>query len=342
MKAAVYYSQDDVRYEDTQKPKIGSGDLLMKMEVCGVCGSDLMDWYLKDRAPLVLGHEPAGVVVEVGEKVEGFQVGDRIFAHHHVACLTCYYCNHGDYTLCRQFTETHLEPGGFAEYVKVPKLNVKVDTLKIPANLSFEEATLIEPLACCIRGIEKCNVKVGDAVLVVGAGPAGLIHVQLATLLGASEIIVSDLVEYRRNAALNFGADVVFDPNEEEFMEVVKRETDGRGADVVIVTAPSRKAVYEGLEACRRGGLLCLFAPTPPDVRVEVSPNRIFFDEVKIVSSYSTSHVETRKALRLIGGGRIKTKELISHRFPLSRTGEAINLAAKSRECLKVVVRRED
>jgi len=341
LKVAVYYSQDDVRYEEAPKPEIGPGDLLMKMKACGVCGSDLMEWYLEERAPLVIGHEPTGVVVEVGARVEGFQIGDRIFAHHHVPCLTCYYCNHGDYTLCEQFTKTHLEPGGFAEYVRVPEPNVKVDTLKIPASLSFEEATLIEPVACCIRGITKCNFRVGDTLLIIGAGPVGLILIQLATLIGASKIIVSDLVGYRRKAALDFGADTVLDPKEVELLEVVKGETDGRGADVVIVTAPTKKAVYEGFEACRRGGVLFLFAPTPPDVKVEVSPNRIFFDEVKILSSYSASHIETRKALRLISSGRLRTKELISHEFPLRRTGEAIRLAARSKECLKVIIKGE-
>jgi len=341
MKVAVYYRLDDIRIEDKPKLKIGPDEILVEMKACGVCGSDLMDWYLHSRAPLVLGHEPAGVVAEAGKSVKNFRVGDRVFVHHHVACLTCHYCTRGDYTMCSQFGQTHIEPGGFAEYFRVPALNLQIDTLKLPDSVSYEEATLIEPVGCCIRAQNKCQIQAGDTVAIIGAGPSGIIHAVLAQVLGATKTIVSDTVEYRLKAAKRFGADLTVNPQKEKLSERVKDATEGRGADVVVVTAPNVKAILEGVQVCRRGGTLCLFAPTQPEEQASLSPHRLFFSEIKIVPSYSTSHVETRLALQLISSGRIKAKELITHRFPLSQTAEAFRIAATSKECLKVIVLNE-
>jgi len=341
LKVATYYALDDIRIEDKPRPKIGADEILVEMKACGVCGSDLMDWYLRSRAPLVLGHEPSGVIAEAGKSVEGFEVGDRVFVHHHVACMNCHFCLHGDYTLCTKFLQTHLEPGGFAEYFGVPPPNLQIDTLKLPANISFEEATLIEPVGCCVRAQNKCNIQKGDAVAVVGAGPSGIIHTMLAKLAGASKVIVSDTVDYRLKAAQRLGADLTANPLNEKIAERVKDVTEGRGADVVIVTAPNVKALEESVSICRRGGTLCLFAPTRPEEQASLNPHKLFFNEIRIVPSYSTSHLETRKALELISSGKIKAKELITHRFPLSQTAEAFKIAAYSKECLKVIVVNE-
>jgi len=341
MKVAMYYSLNDIRIEDMPKPKIGPDEVLVEMKACGVCGSDLMDWYLRSRAPLVLGHEPAGVVVEAGKNAEGFKVGDRVFAHHHVACLKCHYCKKGDFTMCAQFGQTHLEPGGFAEYFKVPAPNLQIDTLKLPRNLSYEEATLIEPVGCCIRAQNKVGIRKGDSVAIIGAGPSGIIHAVLARLSGAKQVIVTDLVDYRLKVAERLGADLAVNPEQERLVERVKETTEGRGVDLVIVTAPSVKAVEEGVQIVRRAGKLLLFAPTQPDQYARLSPHRLFFSEITVVPSYSVSHVETRLALQLISSGRIKARELITHRFPLSRTADAFQTAAKTRECLKVVVVNE-
>lgn len=338
MKVATYYALDDIRIEDKPKPKICPDEILVEMKACGICGSDLMEWYLRSRAPLVLGHEPAGVVIKAGRDVKNFQVGDRVFVHHHVACLKCHYCTRGDYTMCPQFGQTHIEPGGFAEYFRVPAPNLQIDTLKLPDNVSFEEATLIEPVGCCIQAQNKCNIQKGDIVTVIGAGPAGIIHVILAQLSGAAKTIVSDTVEYRIKAAKQFGADLTVNPQKEKFIEKVKDATEDRGADVVIVTAPNVKALEDSIQICRKGGTLCLFAPTQPEEQARLSPHRMFFSEIKIVPSYSTSHIETRLALQLISSGKIKAEELITHRFPLSQTAEAFKTAAKSKECLKVIV----
>jgi len=338
MKAAVYYSQKDIRIEEMPTPKIGDEEVLVEMKACGICGSDLMEWYQSRKAPVVLGHEPAGVIAEAGKKVKEFQVGDRVFVHHHVACLKCHYCIHGDYTLCEQFTKTNIEPGGFAEYFRVPEPNLRLDTLRIPEKLSFEEATLIEPIGCCLRALSKCNIQTGDTMAVVGAGPAGVIHVMLSKLFGVSKVIAADFVEYRLNMAKKLGADIAVNAGEENVVEAVRSATDGRGADIAVVTAPNIKAYSDAVKLLRRGGTLCVFASTRPDELLKVSPKTLFFSEIKIVSSYSTSHIETRRALELIESGRIKVGELITHRFPLRRIGEAFKMAAENKECLKIVI----
>ena len=341
MKVAVYYGPNDIRVEEKPQPQIGPDEILVEMKTCGICGSDLMDWYLENRAPLVLGHEPAGNVVEVGKDVETFNIGDRVFVHHHVACLTCHYCIHRDYTMCQQFTKTHIIPGGFAEYFKVPAPNLKIDTFKIPDKISFEEATLVEPVACCIRAIRKCNIQPGDAVAIVGAGPSGIVHALLAKHLGASQVLISDLVDYRLKAAEKLAAALAINAGKEDFVKTVRETTEGRGADVVIVTAPNVKAYMEGLRACRKGGTLCVFAPTSPQQKMEINPNKLFFNEIKIIPSYSTSHIETRIALKMISSKAIDAKALITHRFPLERIAEAFKTAKESKECLKIVVLNE-
>jgi L-iditol 2-dehydrogenase len=338
MKVAIYYDQRDIRIEEVPTPKIGRGEVLVEMKACGICGSDLMDWYLKNRAPLVLGHEPSGVIVEKGGDVENFDVGDKVFVHHHVACLKCHYCLREDYTLCEQFHKTNIVPGGFAEYFKVPAPNLNLDTLKIPDGVSFEEATLIEPVGCCLRAIKKCGIRKGDSVAIVGAGTTGIIHTVLAKAFGAGKVIVSDLIDFRLRTAQKFGADIAVNPLNTSLNDVAKAETDGIGVDLAIVTAPSLEAYKAGLSACRKGGKLCVFAPTEPGKFLEISPKQLFFNELHIIPSYSTSHVETREALELIKSGKIRVRDLITHRFPLVDAAKAFKTALEDKESLKVVV----
>jgi L-iditol 2-dehydrogenase len=338
MKAAVYYGQQDIRIEEIPIPEISDDEILVHMKACGICGSDFMDWYLKPRVPLVLGHEPAGTVAKKGKKVEKFSIGDRVFVHHHVACLKCHYCLHGDYTLCKQFHETNIRPGGFAEYFRVPAANVQTDTLKIPEKMSDDEATLIEPVACCIRAIKKCNVQTGDTVAVIGAGAIGLIHTALSKIYGASKTIVSDLIDFRLRLAEHYGADVTVNPKTADLSETVRVETDGRGVDVAVVTAPNLAAYRAGISVCRKGGKLCVFAPTRPEEHLQISPKELFFSEVQIIPSYSTSHLETRIALQLLEMNRITVTPLITHRFELPQTAQAFKTALEIRESLKVII----
>jgi L-iditol 2-dehydrogenase len=301
-----------------------------------------MDWYLKTRAPLVLGHEPAGIVAEKGCKVRGFEEGDRVFVHHHVACLTCHYCLHGDYTVCEQFHNTNIKPGGFAQYFRVPAPNLQIDTLTIPETMSFEEATLIEPIGCCLRAINKSELRADDSVAIIGAGTTGIIHTMLSRLFGASHIIVSDLFDHRLDIARKLGADVIVNPQRESFDEVVRAETDGVGVDLAIVTAPSLNAYRAALGVCRKGGRLLVFAPTAPGQNLDMSPSELFFSEVRIIPSYSASHLETRQGLDLIRSERIRAKDLITHRYKLGQTADAFRTAMESNECLKVIVLNGD
>ena len=337
----MYYSKEDIRTEEMSTPKIGEDEVLVEMKACGICGSDLMEWYLKSRAPLVLGHEPAGVIAKKGRTVKGFNVGDRVFVHHHVACLTCNYCTHGDYTLCKQFHKTRIEPGGFAEYFKVPAPNLQIDTLKIPETMSFEEATFIEPVGCCLRALKKCSIQAGDSLAIIGVGAIGIIHVALSKIFGAEKTFVSDPIDYRLNVAKQFGADVAINPVKEDLTAVVKAETDGRGVDTAVVTAPSLEAYKAGLSVCRKGGKLCVFAPIEPGKYLQISPKELFFSEIQIIPSYSTSHLETRAALKIINSGRINVKKLITHRFKLGEAAKAFKTALESKESLKVIVLNE-
>jgi len=338
MKTAVYYAPEDIRIEQASVPDLEDDEVLVEMKACGICGSDLMDWYLKTRAPLVLGHEPAGVIVKTGKKVKAFDVGDRVFVHHHVACMTCHYCMNGDYTLCETFHKTNIKPGGFAEYFKVPSPNLRLDTLRIPDKLSFEEATFIEPVGCCIRALNKCRLTQGNSIAIIGAGPTGLIHTALSKIYGSSITIVSDPIDFRLGFAKKFSADITVNPRTEDLTQIVKTATDGIGVDIAVITAPNLEAYKAGINVCRKGGKLCVFAPTHPSKHLQVSPKELFFTELQFIPSYSTSHLETRAALRLLESGKLKVKQLITHRFRLEAAAEAFQTALHSKESLKVMI----
>jgi len=339
MKVAMYYNQTDIKIEEMPTPRIGEDEALVEMRACGICGSDLMDWYLKTRAPLVLGHEPSGEIVKKGSKVGNFDVGNRVFVHHHVACLKCHYCQHGDYTLCEQFHNTHLDPGGFAEYFRVPKENLQLDTLKLPDNVSFEEATFIEPIGCCLRALKKCGVQAENSIAVIGAGAIGILHIALSKIFGVERIFASDLVDFRLEMAKKFGANFIVNPGKgEDLRSVVMAETDGIGVDVAIVTAPSLNAYKTGMNVCRKGGKLCVFAPVKPSGNLQISPKELFFSEMQIIPSYSTSHLETRMALDLLKSRKVAVKELITHRFRLLEVAEAFKTVAENKESVKVII----
>jgi L-iditol 2-dehydrogenase len=338
LKAAVYYNPQDIRIERLRVPEIEEDEILVEMKACGICGSDLMDWYLKSRAPLVLGHEPSGTVYRTGSKVREFQEGDRVFVHHHVACMTCHYCMNGDFTLCETFHNTNITPGGFAEYFKVPNSNVKTDTLKIPKKLAFEEAAFIEPVGCCIRALNRCHLAQGDSVAIIGAGTTGLIHTALSKIYGSTITIVSDLIDFRLRYAKKFGADITVNPQTEDLILATKAATDGRGVDIAVVTAPNIEAYKAGIGVCRKGGRLCVFAPTDPSKRIQIGPKELFFSELQILPSYSTSHLETRAALGLLESGKLKVRQLITHRFKLEHTAQAFETAFHNKESLKTMI----
>ena len=242
MRVAVYYSNKDVRVEERPVPKISDGEILVKVWASGICGSDVMEWYRIKKAPRVLGHEIAGEIVGVGKHVQKFKKGDRVFVSHHVPCNTCHYCMNGHYSVCDTLRLTNFDPGGFAEYIRVPEINVERGMFLLPDSLSYEEGAFIEPLACVVRGQKKVNAQPGASVLVIGSGLSGLIHIQLACAAGAGRVIATDINDYRMAAAKRYGADDVIHA-EEDVPERTKDLLGGHIADVVIICTAAESAI---------------------------------------------------------------------------------------------------
>lgn len=261
MRAAVYYGPRDVRIRELDVPEVRSGDVLVRMQACGICGSDLMDWYASAKAPVVLGHEPVGVVVEVGEGRDAHlpSTGARVFAHHHVPCFVCDLCRRGRHTLCQTFKRTRILPGGFSDFILVPAENARADLLVLPDDVSSETATLIEPLACCIRSQRWAGVGAQTRLVVVGAGQMGLLHVQAARAVGCRNIAAIEPVAGRGKLAEAFGA-IAVEPDGSSVVDAL-----GARPDVVIVCTAAEAAFRQALDAVDDGGTVQLFAPPPPD-----------------------------------------------------------------------------
>ena len=234
MRVAMYYNNRDVRLEEMPKPKIGAGEILVKVMAGGICGSDVMEWYRIKKAPIVLGHEITGEIVDVGKGVERYRIGDRVFVSHHIPCNTCHYCLRGYHTACETLHTTNYDPGGFAEYIRIPKLNVDRGVFLLPDEMSFEDGVFIEPLACVVRGQRIANLQPGQSVLIIGSGISGLLHLLLARTLGAGRIVVADISEYRMHFARRLGADEALHARE-DIPERLRQINKGRLADLVIV-----------------------------------------------------------------------------------------------------------
>jgi L-iditol 2-dehydrogenase len=338
MRVAVWYNNRDVRIEERPVPRIGPGELLVRIIASGICGSDVMEWYRLDRAPLILGHEIAGEVVGIGEGVKIYKVGDRVAVAHHVPCNTCHYCLSGNHTVCDTLRRTNFDPGGFAEYVRLPAINVNRGVFPLTDDMSFEEATFIEPLACVLRGQRRANLHPGQSLLVIGSGISGLLHVQLAKALGAGRIVAVDINDYRLKAAKKFGADAVI--NADEFSPDRMREVNGGWlADLVIVCTGAVTAVNQALATVERGGTVLFFAPTAPGITIPISINNLFWrTDITLTTSYAGSPADYAAALQLIQAQRLPVREMITHRLGLAETGLGFRLVAEAKESLKVII----
>ncbi len=336
MRVAMYYSNKDVRIEEMAMPKIGAGELLVNVVASGICGSDVMEWYRIKRAPLVLGHEIAGEVAEIGEGVEHFKKGDRVFVSHHVPCNECRYCLSGHHTACETLHKTNVYPGGFAEFIRVPRINVERGVYLIPETVSFEEATMIEPLACTIRGQRLAGVKPKDSVLVIGSGVAGLLHVKLARALGAGKIIATDVNDYRLQMAKKFGADYVIHAHEN--LPSRLKELAGTLADRVIVCTSATSAFTQALKSVDRGGAVLFFAPTQQGVTIPVPVAELWRNEIMLLTSYGAAPNDLEAALELIRARKVSVRDLITHRLPLEEAALGFRLAAEAKESLKVIL----
>jgi len=338
MRIAMWYNNRDVRIEEVPVPQIGSGELLVRIEASGICGSDVMEWYRLDRAPLVLGHEIAGQIVTVGKGVERYQEGDRVSVAHHVPCNTCYYCLSGHHTVCDTLRQTNFDPGGFAEYVRLPAINVDRGVFLLPDEVSYEEATFVEPLACVLRGQRLAGIQPGNTVLVIGSGIAGLLHVILARALGAGRVIATDINKYRLEAAQRFGADATI-PAEEDLPSRLRQVNQGRLADQVIVCTGAISAITQALNSVERGGTILFFAPTNPDVTIPISINELFWrNDITLTTSYAGSPADYQTALDIIRAGTMPVRQMITHRLPLTETGLGFQLVADAQNSIKVII----
>jgi L-iditol 2-dehydrogenase len=338
MRVAVYFSNTDIRIEERDVPKIGPGEMLVKVMASGICGSDVMEWYRRDKVPLVLGHEIAGEVVELGQGVEGFSVGDQVSASHHVPCMTCHYCRKGHHTACETLRTTNFDPGGFAEYVRLPAINVQRGTYKLDPCVDVVGGTFTEPLACVLRGQRKMDLQPGNNVLVIGCGISGLMHVDLAAALGAGRIVATDLSEFRLKKARELGAEETFLAT--EFTpDLLKDIFCGRMADRVILTTGAIPAINQGLASLERGGTVLFFAPMDEGQKYELDINKVFWrNDTTLTTTYAGSPDDHYLALDLIAARRVHPEKMITHMLPLDRIVEGFKLVAEGNESIKVII----
>ncbi|AWR97513.1 alcohol dehydrogenase catalytic domain-containing protein [Acidianus sulfidivorans JP7] len=318
-------------------PKLQGGDVLVKMKACGLCGTDvekICGQYTASQP--ILGHEPAGIIAE--STVDWLKEGDRVFAHHHVPCYECYYCKKGSPTMCPYYRKTNLDPGGFSEYFRVPAWNVKRGgILKLPDSVSFEEASFIEPLATVIRGQRRVSIDKDDYVLVVGAGPMGLLHVLLSKVNRAGKVFVSDVSDFRNEYSIKIGANEALNPKNVNVVDEVKKLTDGRGVDVSIIASGAPSAILTGLNAVRKGGRVLLFGVPYKGTILNYDISDLLNNEISIISSNAAVEEDTKEALKLIYEKKIDVMKLVTHKFKLEEFNEAVRIA-KEGKTIKAII----
>jgi L-iditol 2-dehydrogenase len=333
----MYYNNRDVRLEEIPTPRIGPGELLVKVLASGICGSDVMEWYRIKKAPRVLGHEIAGEIVEVGNGVDPYKIGDRVFVSHHVPCNTCHYCLNGFHTVCDTLRKTNFDPGGFAEYLRAPRINVDRGVFLLPKEVSFEEGVFVEPLACVIRGQRVTKLEPGQSVLVIGSGISGVLHIALARASGAGWIVASDISDYRLKAAKQFGADEAILAKEVSPAKI-REINHGRLADLVIVCAGAISAYIQALQSVDRGGKVLSFAPLEPGLSFVFPLFDFWNDGITLLSTYGGSPFDIAMAIELIRAQRLPLREMITHRLPLKDTGLGFQLVAEAKDSIKVII----
>ncbi|MCH8323697.1 MAG: alcohol dehydrogenase catalytic domain-containing protein [Thaumarchaeota archaeon] len=340
MKAAFVKKDSTITVDDVEKPSLGPGDILVKMESCGICGSDVEKVFGKYSQPSrKLGHEPAGIISEVGSKVKDFKKDDRVFTHHHVPCYSCHFCNHGNETMCPKYYETNLSPCGLAEEYLVPEWNVSHGgVLKISDSMSFDEAAMIEPLACCIRSWHKFPHKKGDSVAIFGVGPTGMMHVMLAKDKGFEKIFCLDVNDFRLEFAKKFQITQSINSNDSSRKEKILHETENRGVDVAIVATGNLKALDDAIELVRKGGAVMMFGVPSKGDTMNIDMSKIYSKEITLTTSYAASDYDTKEALELIKSSRADVKSLITHKYSILETQKAFDHAHDGSDAMKIII----
>ncbi|MFW9826862.1 MAG: zinc-dependent dehydrogenase [Candidatus Thorarchaeota archaeon] len=348
MRVARYFSNDDIRIDEIPKPTINQGEFLVKVKKSGICGSDILEYYRKAKMEklgvdsLILGHEIAGEIVEKDDLIKHLKIGDRVFVSHHVPCFECHYCKQGHHTACNLLHSTNFDPGGFSEFVRIPKINIeKKGVYVLDDSVSYEEAVFIEPLGCVCRSQRLTNIKEGLTVLILGCGASGLLHIKLAKLKGAGKVIATDLNDFRLQKAKEFGADVVFHANK-DIPEEIKKINNSILADVVIVCTGAVSAANQALECAAPGGIIVFFAVPEPWVYLSVPINKYWRNEITIMTSYGAAPEDLDEAYNWILSKRINVVDLITHRFPLSKADEAFKVVCEAGESIKVILEPDE
>jgi len=340
MKTVFVKKASVISVDESPKPTLNSGDILVQMHACGICGSDLEKVFGQYGQPSMrLGHEPAGIVLDVGDDVSEFKKGDRVFTHHHVSCYNCHLCNHGNETMCKKYSETNLSPCGLSEEYVVPAWNVSHGgVLKISDSLSFEEAAMIEPLACCIRSWKKYSYREGDSTAIFGVGPTGMMHVMLAHVKKFSKIFCFDVNDFRLNFAKKFNITESINSMDENRKQKILENTDGLGVDVAIVATSSLKALDDAIDMVRKGGTVMMFGVPSKGAMIDLDMSKIYSKEITLVTSYAASETDTKDALDLIESSKIDVKKLITHTYPINDTQKAFEHAKSGDNAMKIII----
>ncbi|WP_316504742.1 zinc-dependent dehydrogenase [Nitrosopumilus sp.] len=340
MKTAFVKEPSIISVNDTEKPSLETGDILVQMHACGICGSDLEKVFGQYGQPSMrLGHEPSGIILEVGPEVSEFKKGDRVFTHHHVPCYACHLCTHGNETMCSKYYETNLSPCGLSEEYVVPSWNVAHGgVIKISDSTSFEEAAMIEPLACCVRAWDKFSYREGDSAAIFGVGPTGMMHVMLAQSKKFSKIFCFDVNEFRLDFAKKFNITESINSTSKDRKQKVLAQTDDMGVDVAIIATSNLKALEDAIEMVRKGGFVMMFGVPSKNSKLDLDMNKIYSKEITLVTSYAASDKDTKEALELIESHQINLKQLITHTYPILDSQKAFDHARSGKNAMKIII----
>lgn len=334
MKVSVWYNNKDIRIEEAPRPKPGDKEMLVKVISCGICGSDIVEWYRLPRAPLVQGHEIGAEVVEVGRSVSTYKSGDRVFVAPKVPCMKCAYCRSGHYPVCSNVTERL--PGGFAEYVLVPEYLVENGTYRLPDRISYDQSTFIEPLACVIRAQRLADVRKNQTVMVMGSGMSGLLQVKLARSRGC-RVIATDINPKKLAFAGKMGADLTLDAAGNVPGQLIAENT--RKADAVFLCTSAMAAVEQAWNCVDKGGVIVFFAVPHPDKKVTIPINHFWTRETRIITSYYCGPPDIDTAINLIKTQTIEVDDLISRRLSLQNIADGFSMVMEGQECLKIIIK---
>ncbi|MBN1363440.1 MAG: zinc-binding dehydrogenase [Syntrophaceae bacterium] len=334
MKAAYWYNNKDIRIKEISTPKPKNKEMLVKVISCGICGSDIVEWYRLPRAPLIQGHEIGAEVFAVGKSIKKYKPGDRVFIAPKVPCMKCYYCKNGHYPQCSEVKERL--PGGFAEFILVPEILIEKGTYLLPENITFDQSTFIEPLACVVRAQRLAGVKKGQSLLVIGCGMSGLLNIKLARTKGC-KIIAADINKTKLDLASKMGADITINAADNISRHLIKEN--GKKADVILLCASADSALEQAWLCVDKGGVIVLFAVPGPDKKVVVPINDFWMKEIAILTSYYCGPPDIMEAMKLIEWHHVTVDDLITHRLPLKDVVKGFQLVADGRKSIKVIIK---